>query len=439
MIYNQFKKKNSNGTSNITVQLVFSDSGAPRFRETFYEFYAIALLPYVLGVPHDRVTLVLRDYLARFSDDTIDEEHNSISVDGIPLFSDDYKEYFKGVYRNAQAIGDLGEHELSLPVCSIRVICGHGHGHFGGGNIPIGHNKIRWPTLGAAPTHLTVLDICNAAYAVAHFEGETPHPKKWHRFDEDFFFETDDLSVPVVCDKNPGTYAFRVGFDGQSASSNPEAGTGRMSRSVGDAVVVSLLLAIKQFVESGFTRVLDELFCENCRLISPALIPHEMKETGVPQEQIPKNIEGMSPYSNLTSLEASIRQGVVRINMDKFHCRFFALRAEWFLSTERVRALSPGDRDLAEAIVSFVVDSLKKFYHKSEETEYHDSEVHWNTLIRRMGPFRGLLTAIRLEMDDCGNIIQSPKGLPLKAWASSCAEMERIDSAVAKKIMTGSW
>lgn len=94
---------------------------------------------------------------------------------------------------------------------------------------------------------------------------------------------------------------------------------------------------------------------------------------------------------------------------------------------------------MAEAIVSFVVDSLKTFYHKSEETEYHDSEVHWKTLIRRMGPFKGLLTTIRLEMDDCGNIIQSPKGLCLEAWASSCAEMESIDSAVAKYVMTGRW
>ena len=43
-------------------------------------------------------------------------------------------------------------------------------------------------------------------------------------------------------------------------------------------------------------------------------------------------------------------------------------------------------------------------------------------------------------MDSNGDIIESPRGgQALEAWASSCAEMEHIDSAVAKKIMTGSF
>lgn len=89
-------------------------------------------------------------------------------------------------------------------------------GNFGGGNITIGRNIVRWPTLGAAPTCLTVLDICSAAYGLAQFEGKAPPRKKWHKFDEKGLLDLDDLTVPVVCDKNPGTYPFRIGYEGQS-------------------------------------------------------------------------------------------------------------------------------------------------------------------------------------------------------------------------------
>ena len=77
---------------------------------------------------------------------------------------------------------------------------------------------------------------------------------------------------------------------------------------------------------------------------------------------------------------------------------------------------------------------------KKKDIEYHDSQVHWNGLIRSMGPFSRLLTSIRLSMDDeTGELIQSTEGQPLEAWASSCAEMEQIGPAVAKRVTTGTF
>ena len=120
-------------------------------------------------------------------------------------------------------------------------------------------------------------------------------------------------------------------------------------------------------------------------------------QAGVTLEDIPQIQElQLSLYSKLNALENLLREGVVSVNVDKFQCPFFSLQAEWFLSVERVQAFSPGDADLANEIVLFVVDSLKKVYHQMDDIDYHDSQVHWNNLVRRMGPFKGLLTAIRL-------------------------------------------
>lgn len=211
-----------------------------------------------------------------------------------------------------------------------------------------------------------------------------------------------------------------------------------MSRAVGDSAVASLLCTIKQFTDHGGAHSLDELFCTCFSSISPGLLAYEMLEAGVREEDIPP-FQGLAPYGKLGAIEDILKNGVLSINMDRFDCPFFALRAEWFLAVERVGILSAGDIEAAnEEIVSFVVDAIKKAYHKKEDIEYHDSQVHWNGLIRRMGPFSRLLTSIRLSLDDSsGELIQSTGGQPLEAWASSCAEMEQIGSAVAKKAMTG--
>ena len=374
----------------VTVQLVFSDSGAPRFRESFYEFYAIALLPYVIDIPVDCVTLVLRNKLAQFTDSTIDEEHLAIAVDGTPLFSDEYKQYFKEVYRtrNVRSIDVDDESDLALPECTIRVISGQGHGNFGGGNITIGRKIVRWPTLGALPTCRTVLDISSAAYALAHFEGKAPPEKKWHRFDEIGLFNLDDLTVhvPVVCDRSPSTYAFRVGYEGQRSSGDPEKGTNRMARAVGDSAVASLLCAMKEFSDDGGARSLDESFASYFSHISPAILPYEMLEARVLEADIPP-VKPLVPCSRLNVLEDLLKTGIVSIDVRKFDCPFFALRYEWFLSTERVGVLSAGDNEAADEIVSFVVEEIQKAYHGKKEIEYHFSQVHWNSsLVRRMGP-----------------------------------------------------
>jgi hypothetical protein len=314
-----------------SVQLVFSDAATRLvFRDAFYEFYTIALLPYMLGVPPDQVTLYLRDELYGFGDDLIDLEAEGMTVDSEKMLPAAYKNYFTTVYRqHTVAIADLHGKDLNLPQCSLRMISGHGFGNFRGGNIAIGRNSIPWPTLGTPATCLTVLDICNAAYAVAHMEGKQPKKRQWHRFNKVTLFEDDNNVVPTICDKNDLTYAFRVGHHGQGQLASPEEGTKRMSKAVGDSVAASLLVAIKQFRDADGAESLDQLFCENFGTISTNLILHEMIQAGYDLE-VEKPISPPAPYTKLATFRPFSKARFSQSSMMTFNVPFSGCKRSGF-------------------------------------------------------------------------------------------------------------
>jgi hypothetical protein len=184
---------------------------------------------------------------------------------------DGYSEYFESIYIKAKAP------TFPLDTCSLRVISGDGFGNFGGGNTSISGNTIRYPSLGETASCLTILDISNAVYAVAHFEKKIPAKGNWRKFRKAAVFEGEP-TVPVVCDKNDATWAFRVGYDGQHAKPLSEADNSRMSKPIGDSIAASLLYAVKSFIETDKKGDLDALFCQTYGSISTTL-PSEGAET----------------------------------------------------------------------------------------------------------------------------------------------------------------
>lgn len=195
--------------ADFTVQLIYSDGGVPQYRESLWEFFAIALAPFVLGVPSDQVRLIIADQFRGFSSKVLQQENDDFMVDDKGIMPDGYKEYFESVYRRAETTD-----ALPLGSCSLRVITGHGYGNFKGGTIMVGREVVRYPDLGESATSLTVLDICNAAYAVAHLDGKIPPKNKGHRFNKAAVF-AEEIRVPIVCAKNDAAWAFRVGYQGQ--------------------------------------------------------------------------------------------------------------------------------------------------------------------------------------------------------------------------------
>lgn len=74
--------------------------------------------------------------------------------------------------------------------------------------------KVAFGGLGPNASSLTVLDICNSHYAVACIGGTFPtgNPKTFKRKK---YFETSKFDIPVICDINDSTWAFRIGFHDQ--------------------------------------------------------------------------------------------------------------------------------------------------------------------------------------------------------------------------------
>lgn len=414
-----------------TVQLVFSDGGLPRYRENFWQLYAIALTPFVLGIPASQVDLILAHGFIGYSSSAIKEvaADAAAKVDGIQIMPDGYKAYFESVYARASTLDSL-----PLPACSLRLISGHAFGNFKGGNIKIGNIVIRYPQIGANATCLTILDICNAAYAVANFEQiakakseeGVPTKKKWMKFDKTALFEG-ELTVPVACDKNDATWAFRVGYEGQHAvaPSLNEIDNKCMSMPIGDSIASSFLIAVKDFIEQHHQGNLDQLFYQTYASLNTALLD--------------SNNDPPNPHSSLATIQSIITDGILPVRMEAFKSPFFRLQAEWFLTMEQPLSLTEQDGEIAEEIIEFVVDHVIQWYKENIEADVADSQTQWQTFVNCMGPFCQELRAVRLLLMDNGSIVraENDKGLALEAWASSCGGLPDILSKVERKIRSG--
>ena len=411
----------------LTVQLIFSDGGLPRYEENLWQFYTIALTPFVFDIPAAQVDLILAAGFLGAAVDQLDRVYHDLVVDrGTPILPDEYRLYFQEIYARARSV----EEALPLPPCSIRLITGHGFGNFGGGNISIGRRVVRYPEIGSNATDLTILDISHSVYAVAHLEGNIPPRKKWHRFDEKFkatVFEKND-TVPVICDKNEALWAFRVGFQGQhetEPSLENEINNLRMSRPVGDSLACSLLVAAKRFVDEDGSQSLDEIFQQVYKSLRTCLLG---------------DTHSLLPHSSLGRLEDLIRREIVHVKKSAFDCPFFRNNSEWYLTMERALALTQEDGDPAAEIVRFVVDSLIQWFQKHPDdigNDGSDFSPEWQTLLNSMGPFRKDLKRIRLSSDNNDHVFQSKDGVELEAWACSCGALPLILAKVRRKIETG--
>ena len=413
----------------LTVQLIYSDGGLPRYEENLWYFYTIALTPFVLNVPAAQVELTLAPGFLGAAVDQLDRVFRDLVVDrSTPILPDEYRLYFQDIYARARS----GEEAFPLPACSIRLITGHGFANFGGGNISIGRRVVRYHEIGSNATDLTILDISNSVYAVAHLEGNIPPQKQWHRFDTNVkanVFDNND-TVPVVCDKNEALWAFRVGFQGQNEtepSLENETDNLRMSRPVGDSVACSLLVAVKRFVDEGGSHSLDETFQQVYKSLRTCLLRHE---------------HVLLPHSSLGRLEDLIRREIVHVKESAFHCPFFQNSSQWYLSMERALALTPEDGDSAAEIVRFVVDSVIQWFQKHPDDmgdDERDFSAEWQTLGISMGPFHRDLKQIRLSSDNNNHVVQSTDGVELEAWACACGALPIILAKVRRKIETGSF
>ena len=189
-----------------------------------------------------------------------------------------------------------------------------------------------------------------------------------------------------------------------------------MARAVGDSAVASLLCAMKEFSDDGGARSLDESFASYFSHISPAILPYEMLEAGVLEADIPP-AKPLVPYSRLNVLE-DLLTSFCQLNEWVF-CLLETMKRPTRLFLSWLRTYK---RHIMERRKSSIT-SLK-----------YIGIVAWFVAWAR------LLTSICFSMDDgTGELVQSTRGQPIEAWASSCSEMEDICSAVSKRVTTGSF
>ena len=124
--------------------------------------------------------------------------------------------------------------------------------------------------MGANATSLTVLDICNPLYAVACFDGTFPTSNAFKRKK---YFAASKIGIPVVCDVNDSTWAFRIGFHDQDENDDDESRFAFMSIPIGDSVACCLLAAVKLFLldskqEKGSLRDLFSQYTTHSRVRS---------------------------------------------------------------------------------------------------------------------------------------------------------------------------
>ena len=143
------------------------------------------------------------------------------------------------------------------PVSTLRVVLGHGN--YEGGNLHC-DGIVRYESLGHCnPDVLSVLDICNSAYAVAGLLKAYPPIGGPKTFKRQKFAASDAAAVaPTACEQRDSTYPFRVGYVGQSEdpharSEHPREFIG-MSNVFGQSVAFSVLWAVKTFCGKRYGR-----------------------------------------------------------------------------------------------------------------------------------------------------------------------------------------
>lgn len=421
-----------NSLDDVSVQLIYSE-GPDKGNEDLWKFYAIALSPFVLGVPAHQVNLFLHEPFLNLNDSTIDNVRKMVETtvnQNISWLPEGYQAYFAAVVERAKSIDCI----VDDPVCTLRFISGHGfHSHQRGGFLVCG-KKVAFGELGPNAKSLTVLDICNSHYAVACFDGTFPTgiPKKFKRKQ---YFATSNIGIPVVCDVNDSTWAFRIGFHDQYENDDDESSFAFMSAPVGDSVACCLLAAVKLFLldgeqEKGSLR-------ENFFTIYDSLKSSFLG----PDADTPRS------YANdLSGLEDLIRSRVLPVKIEAFECEMFIRQNKWYLTMERPLALLKGDDDMANHVIDSLVNKVVRWHENRRQLlpdvdtlkEAPKSQASWNELLYTIGPFRSRLRGIDLEFDEKSNtLVRSDDGIPFETWAVSCEALPDYVRHAKQWIATG--
>jgi hypothetical protein len=414
----------------VSVQLIFSDGGGSTVgAENVWQFYTIALLPFLLGVPPTQVTLFLaKGYMACTDEDLDGAARTCRTVLGVgtfEFFPAGYLDYLMHIHKAARDIRSL----LSPSPCSLRLITGHGFSDFSGGHIKCGKTTMYFKDMQIAnATVLSILDICSSAYAVAWIEGVYPRdkPRKFNSSFRKNMFR--DGAAPIACEVSNATWAFRVGGFASHVQSK-EDGFANLSVPFGDAVASSILLAIKTFLEQDRQGKLDEIFVD--------IYENRMKTNYLPDETSRPEAHAM-----LKHLQTLVVEGVLPVKLETFDCEFFRRCDSWYLTGERANTtLVEDQQDMAAQLIDLITNDIKEWHkeHPGSTQTFPASEKAWRTLVQCLGPYGHRLKAIALDWnEEDGNMEVADDGIELEAWAVSSSNLPLLLKQVQWTIATGS-
>lgn len=384
----------------------------------------------MLGVPPDHVSLLLYSGFVGITNKELLREPPAISETKECLFPRGYNDYFVSVYENARGIDAQAIAELDRS--TFRVISGHGFFDFQhGGFIRCGKETFSFRELKeSCATALNILDISNSPHAVACFNDKYPTGQpskfKWKHV----FRNPQELHTPIVCDKSPSTWAFRVGYEGQAHDDGDTNHWIHMSAPVGDAVTSCVIMAIKSLAESNFEGPsLDELFVSHYSLLRTGYLAFG--------SYTPKG------FADLRLLQVLIKKSIIKMDLSKCECEFFRRYDKWFLTHERATVLGDADGDLAKVIIDHVVRFVKEWHEGHPDSLQNISEkstYSWNILLKTLGRrFRGQLKSFELDYADDTNrkLVVSDDGILFEAFALSCGEMDACVQQVNRYLETG--
>lgn len=201
-----------------------------------------------------------------------------------------------------------------------------------------------------------------------------------------------------------------------------------MSAHFGDAVSCSVLYAVKLWVDGGSTGTLDPFFQQVYSMLRTS---HLEPGTNTPRG-----------YSDLTPLQTLIESGSLQVTQTAFDCELFRRVGKWFLTHERDAQLSDADADLAQCLLTFVVNKVSTWHthNPSSLHEIEESRNAWLQLLQIMGPFRYKLQSVELIEETNGSdvIVKiAEDGLLFELWAVSCPVLSTTVIGVRNCIATG--
>ena len=205
------------------VHLIFCEGQGIVKIEDRYQVYGIALFPFVLGVPPDRVDFTVNPTLIQ-EPDLLEESANEAAFrrqNDSKWFPNGYHEYFKAVCLQASGVDRIWE----IDRCDIRIVTGHGLPSKKCGRLVCEGKDVLFQEFGQGQASmLTILDVSNSPFAVAalagHYRNEDPSSaqleprKRWtRRLKQRFEFVDSCTEATFACDNMDFTYAFRFSED----------------------------------------------------------------------------------------------------------------------------------------------------------------------------------------------------------------------------------